>query len=270
MFCSACGKEVQTGILLCTSCGKSVHSGPLALTGKKGVFVRSDETLLAEFAQVSVVRKTHLGHFESSESRVAEDKIQTVLLTDKRLIFLDKRDNLYGGRDWPAYFSSWVYDLSLSDILDQEYSKELSIYEKETTDNLKQGGKMRFLAKMYTGQLKINPKPTSDTPMVDSPTSPGMWIEVKSASVGKKLIGRRHVTLELEMVWAKSYLERMKSGVSIGGIGNSKLFGRGLAGIARMGVKAVSQHKAELYLDEVWLDQICHVITSKLNASPRS
>ena len=106
-FCPSCGSKVPSGTLICVNCGKPIHPDPIVLSGNKANSIRQDEVPLAEFSNVVCERKD-IGR---------QKKIPTMILTDKRLIFLDKNENINTNDS----FTFLVYDLSLGETLDKEY-----------------------------------------------------------------------------------------------------------------------------------------------------
>jgi Superinfection immunity protein len=112
-FCPFCGSKVPADTLICENCGKPIHADPIVLSGNKGKFIRPDEVPLAEFNNV-ICEKTNN---KLVKSVVEQKRMPTMILTDKRLLFLDKHENLNANEG----FTTLIYDLSLGETLDKEY-----------------------------------------------------------------------------------------------------------------------------------------------------
>jgi len=112
-FCPFCGSKVLADTLICENCGKPIHADPIVLSGDKGKFIRPDEVPLAEFNNV-ICEKTDN---KLIKSVVEQKRMPTMILTDKRLLFLDKHENLNAKEG----FTTLIYDLSLGETLDKEY-----------------------------------------------------------------------------------------------------------------------------------------------------
>ena len=248
MFCSNCGKEVRDETLFCSDCGKPVHPGPMILSGGQGRWVRPDETLIATFDRRKVQLKTRFGVTYDDGTRIKNMKVPTVLLTDRRLVFLNNQDNLYQG------LHSWVYDPSLIQILDQEYAT----YQKQATDISSEGrktGRLGYWGKVVTGKTEIS------TP--DSASDVATRVEVRSIKVGRRLFGSHYLRFEIEATWPKPYLEMIKNMGSDNPGAITKLLGGALAGLARGGMK-ITKQQANLSLDEEMVNQVYQVIANKI------
>lgn len=263
-YCSSCG--IATGIrtIFCANCGKAVHPGPATLSGNKRLYVRSDETLLAEYNKVRVrqvlsCRATRQGKRATYLAWTAP----TMLLTDKRIIFLNHQDKLDryilgAGSNLSSMFSFWIYDLSLSGTLEEEYR----LWQRRFKDICQQEwqkSKVGFYIKMMTGELKV--EPSSTMPMAKY-TPPASWMEIRSANIEKRFWGSHYLRLNIELEFAENN-KRLDSGTV------AKLASQSIKSMLPFTVHLSPRYNNQcghLFIDQKWMNQIYHIIAGKLSS----
>lgn len=249
MYCTNCGKEVQSGSLYCGNCGKPISLGSVALPGNQGMWVRPYETLIVKFNNVPF--KQVPDYFRGTSTK---EKAPTLLVTDKRIIFLNKNDQLLIGHNF------WVFDLSLSKILDQEMDSQLKQYSAKRTDWQKEVDKGTIGSRIINRMGAPLASPSFNM-------QEGMRTEVRWIGIEKELFGGHYLNFTLESFLPTPYLEWTKNLGSENK--NPGMFGRLMGGsLAYLQGNAFQRSEnGKLFLPEEMVNQIYETISSKLGST---